>query len=450
MNLYFSLQGAGENDYMCVCPLGFHGLHCEMHAQTCSDNPCKNGATCSDTQDGGYQCKCHPEFQGVNCDVKIDHCRATPCQNGGTCTLISGEEYQCRCPAGFTGRNCEVNVDDCAGNPCSNGGTCFDFVNDYKCYCHAGFVGRNCEQNVNDCLTNPCANGGTCHDSINDFICTCKPGFTGKDCSQEVNECASTPCMHGFCVDKLNDFECKCLPGYSGKHCNVLPDGTVLKFKGSVPDEMESSQVVLIATFSTLIPLLVLIVAVFLWCSKQRRRREQRRADLAAERENELNAVNCINKTKMLDDHMIVNSLDYPKQKCVNTNPNLAVEESFSAKDSVCSYKQMARGSKQLNTDYNSVVGGPSSSARASSSMLVDKLENASCVSAGSSVSRQGIILPTAGTSSPGSRAQYDSGPRYCNLVPPPSVTGLSASASHHGFESASTVSSQASSVCSR
>lgn len=384
-----------------------------MRAATCADSPCKNGASCYSTRNGGYQCRCPADFQGVNCDVKIDHCRATPCQNGGTCSL-DGDSYQCRCPSGFTGRNCEVNIDDCAANPCQNGGTCFDFVNDYQCYCHAGFVGRNCEENVDDCSTNPCANGGTCHDAINDFMCTCRPGFTGKDCSVEVNECADSPCLHGFCMDKLNDFECKCLPGYSGKHCNVLPDGTVLplpaRHNDGADEELSGNQMVLVGTFSTLIPLVVILAVIFLWCTKQRRKREQRRADAEARKENELNAVNCMSKSKMLDDHMIVNPLDYPSKspnKCVNTNPNLADEGLFRAKDSAYSHKM-------------------SPNSNLSSRMLCDKLDNTSVAASSSACS-----------------SAYVDKPRLSNL--PSAGRGYGGECS-----SASTVSSGASSVCSR
>ena len=72
----------------------------------------------------------------------------------------------------------------------------------------------------------------------------------------------------------------------------------------------------------------------------------------------------------MLDDYKIVNALDYPSSnvssgKSINTNPNLADEELFSAKDS--SYAV----SKQLNTSLES---------NRTSLMLCNKLDNASSV----------------------------------------------------------------------
>ena len=343
-----------------------------MRAQTCDDRPCKNGAQCIDNPRGsaGYVCKCPQGFQGVNCDVKVDPCRSSPCTNGATCSVTEdGSDYECRCPIGFSGKNCDNNIDDCEVNPCQNGGTCIDFVADYKCYCRPGYIGTHCEENINDCSGNPCQNGGSCYDSVNDFVCACKPGFTGKDCSVEINECHSSPCMNnGFCVDRENDFECRCLPGYAGKACNILPDGTVMKMNQE--EDMDGSRVALIATFSTVIPILVIIAAIILMCNKHRQRLDQHRANADAKRENELNAVHCASKSKMLDDHMIVNPLDYPKQKCINsTNLNIADEELFSSKDGSV-YKQMVSGgarSKMINTN-----GG---NQRAPVHMLSERLE---------------------------------------------------------------------------
>ena len=289
----------------------------------------------------------------------------TPCLNGGTCLMDSENdyEYQCICPTGFTGSHCESNIDDCAVNPCQNGGTCIDFVSDYKCYCNPGFVGTHCEENVNECSVNPCANGGTCHDSVNDFVCACPPGYSGKDCSIEINECVTNPCMNnGFCVDKLNDFECRCLPNYSGKNCNILPDGTVMPLTGSNSNSNSSDSTTLIAVLVTLFSLIIVLGSLLYLCRKKRQHLEQRRANAEAKRENELNAVSCVNKTKMLDYN---NDLDYPTKK-INGNPNLA-DELYHSKEGA-TYKQVVN--KQLNTQ----------SSRASL-MLLGKLDNESVCS---------------------------------------------------------------------
>jgi hypothetical protein len=257
------------------------------------------------------------------------------------------------------GRNCELNTNDCELNPCRNGGTCFDFINSYKCICPNGYIGKHCEENYDDCKNRPCANGGECADGVNDFTCTCTPGFTGKDCSAEINECDLDPCLNGgFCIDGNNTFSCRCLPRYTGGHCEILPDGTIdpkyYELRGVLPTRLPadpSGNMALVGTFSAIVPLGVLIAAIVVVCLKQRQKLEQRRADFEAQLENELNSVHSINKTKVLDDHMIVNSLDFPPTKPLNTNPNLTNEEAFAAKESA--YNQMGRSksTKQLNTD---------------------------------------------------------------------------------------------------
>ena len=282
--------------------------------------------------------------------------------------------YTCACPPGFEGRNCETVTDLCRQNPCQNDGICFPFINDYKCVCQNGFIGENCEDNYDDCQNAPCANGGVCTDGVNDFKCSCPPGYTGKDCSQEVNECHPNPCLNGgFCKDGNNTFTCICLPKYSGSVCEILPSGKIdPKYyelhQTPTTGDSGSANTAVIAFFSCIVPIGVLVAFIVIYCLKDKRKREQARADFEAQMENELNAVQSINKSKVLDDHMIVNSLDFPRNKI--TNPNIADEELFAAKDSA--FKQMAR-SKQLNTD-------PDRANRAS--LYCDnKLDNSMCSS---------------------------------------------------------------------
>ena len=330
MNFLFFQPGRDE-DYTCQCKAGSYGHHCEFQSDfdVCSTNPCDNGATCTSGMSG----------------------------------------YTCTCPPGFQGRNCEINTNDCEMNPCRNGGTCHDFINSYKCICPLGYIGKHCEENYNDCKNTPCANGGTCRDGVNDFTCMCTPGYTGKDCSLEINECEENPCLNGgFCIDGNNTFNCRCLPRHTGKYCEILPDGSIdpkyYELKGVPTNAGNSGNAALIGTFSALVPLMVIVAAIIILCMKQRRKIEQQRADFEAQLENELNAVNSMNKTKILDDHMIVNSLDYP-QKSINTNPNLAEENNFSAKESQYAQMSRAKSTKQLNTD-----------SVQRSSMYCDKVEN--------------------------------------------------------------------------
>ena len=52
----------------CVCPSTRYGADCEYEYRFCADNPCDNGATCSETDDG-YTCTCAPSFTGGDCEV---------------------------------------------------------------------------------------------------------------------------------------------------------------------------------------------------------------------------------------------------------------------------------------------------------------------------------------------------------------------------------------------
>lgn len=110
-------------------------------------------------------------------------------------------------------------------------------------------------------------------------------------------------------------------------------------------------QILLIATVSTAVPLVAVVSCVTIVVLKRRRRKDQLRADDEARRQNEQNVVHSISKKmdKMgqhLEEHRIVNTLDYPKIKCVNddvygisrTKPiNVDKLGDFDGKESTCS-----------------------------------------------------------------------------------------------------------------
>ncbi|XP_075226740.1 neurogenic locus protein delta [Lycorma delicatula] len=346
--------------YICECPKNWHGTHCETSAQTCGDLPCKNGGTCEDTSHG-YTCQCPPGYAGSDCAHQVDECAPNPCKNGGSCVDKIGG-YECHCPAGFSGNDCEINIDDCVGSPCLNGGRCIDMVDQFRCQCVPGFVGPICQNKVNYCLAKPCANGGTCIDLVNDYRCTCRAGFTSKDCSVDIDECESNPCANGAtCVNRVNGFHCECTPGFSGKSCRDEESSSIGNISRHVAPTADSGltteHVVVIATLSIAVPVLVLVAAVVVICMKQRRKREQQRADDEARMQNEQNAVHS-SVAKRGDTHMIKNTwgpcikdggggggggggtdLCYTKQcaPVVDTTPVYTLQRS--------------RSHKQLNTD---------------------------------------------------------------------------------------------------
>lgn len=285
---------------------------------TCKSSPCKNGATCTDS-DSGYKCECSTGFSGKDCGLQLSECSPNPCVNEGTCTETGDGGFQCSCPIGFTGSKCDINVDDCIENPCQNGGTCVDKLNKFQCQCVPGYTGDLCENRVDICLTKPCANGGTCFRMTNDYKCECPPGFKGKDCSLEVDECLTNPCQHGgTCIHLVHGFECRCTMGFMGRLCEDGASSAAPSARVSSESNLTTEHVVVIATISTFVPLLVLIAVGVIICLKQRRKREKTRADEEARLQNEQNTAHSSfakrGAAMSSDAHMIKNSWG----KCTN------------------------------------------------------------------------------------------------------------------------------------
>ena len=185
------------------------GRHCEIGADLCWNNPCKNGATCS-TLSGTYQCQCMPPYGGTHCDLVMNVCTPNPCLNDGHCVRISDRDlsaYRCDCLLGFTGSRCEkglifitnsflslINgtffclVDGCSSSPCKNGGLCQLSINNcslnacpVECQCPIGISGPFCERIESSCLIQPCLNGGTCQidKQAHRHLCLCSSNTTG-------------------------------------------------------------------------------------------------------------------------------------------------------------------------------------------------------------------------------------------------------------------------------
>ncbi|XP_038056532.1 neurogenic locus notch homolog protein 1-like isoform X2 [Patiria miniata] len=94
----------------CVCSSGWGGDICDQDLRYCSSNqPCRNGGTCLDSEDGNYTCQCVLDFTGITCETAtILHLCEEDCHNNGTCQEMERDVYQCQCSEGFTGTNCQV------------------------------------------------------------------------------------------------------------------------------------------------------------------------------------------------------------------------------------------------------------------------------------------------------------------------------------------------------
>ncbi|XP_078377926.1 uncharacterized protein LOC144661094 isoform X1 [Oculina patagonica] len=244
----------------------------------CTNNPCKNGATCTVTGDDTYSCQCPDEFNGQNCETKIpcppgkktdnaqgrccafpfvyggvtynsctkvahsrlwcsltakysgqwancvDECASSPCKNGASCKTTA-DGYSCQpCPAGWNGINCNEDINECESSPCKNGGECVNQARGYSCKCKDGYTGKQCEEDVNECTGNPCANGATCHNEVGRYTCECPAGFEGTNCETDIDECKNNPCANGgTCVNSPpGSYTCNCAEGYKGDNCQEV------------------------------------------------------------------------------------------------------------------------------------------------------------------------------------------------------------------------------------
>lgn len=74
-----------ENEYRCVCPQGYEGVHCEHKTLTCAEKPCFNEGKCRERDNGhSYTCECPAGYTGLNCEKKMDKCTSLQCANGNT------------------------------------------------------------------------------------------------------------------------------------------------------------------------------------------------------------------------------------------------------------------------------------------------------------------------------------------------------------------------------
>ncbi|XP_065943506.1 uncharacterized protein [Magallana gigas] len=119
---------AYENTASKDCPDGLflraQGI-CKINTDECQNDPCLNGATCTNTP-GSFNCTCDAGWTGIVCDEDINECLDNPCQNGGTCSNSDGS-FTCTCAGGFTGALCnEVLPNIALGKPAEQSSTNLD------------------------------------------------------------------------------------------------------------------------------------------------------------------------------------------------------------------------------------------------------------------------------------------------------------------------------------
>jgi len=172
----------------------------------CSSNPCKNGATCNDDDNGSFVCICANGFKGKLCANRIP-CSSNPCRNGATC-IDDDNDFICQCKPGFKGKLCaNKDTSACSSGPCQNGGICIastdstdstDSTNSFTCQCATGFTGDLCSKKETLCSPNPCQNGGICSISQNIYSCACTNYFSGQNCEKEPHIYTITIKTNGY------------------------------------------------------------------------------------------------------------------------------------------------------------------------------------------------------------------------------------------------------------
>jgi len=246
------------NGFDCTCTAGWVTLGWENGVfqgcedeNDCASNPCKNGATCSESAPGDqkYVCTCAQGWEGETCEEDIDECAAngegdlscgmndnqecvnTNAINADTGSLVGNSQgWFCTCSEYWTWRdavvvpaipaatNICVDYDDCIDVPCKNGATCnnqgMSVANDWKCICAPGWKGENCDVDIDECNYVHTTGGLGCDEN-------------GKNC--KIDPASEVDRMHDCldeaqCINIDGGWECKCYDGYFGNGVDFCAD----------------------------------------------------------------------------------------------------------------------------------------------------------------------------------------------------------------------------------
>ena len=85
------------------------GPQCKVKDNECAPKAgswgpkCQNGGQCMDGV-GRYMCSCPPGFAGEHCEGDVNECLSGPCHAPGSLDCVQlTNDYQCRCRLGYTG-----------------------------------------------------------------------------------------------------------------------------------------------------------------------------------------------------------------------------------------------------------------------------------------------------------------------------------------------------------
>ncbi|XP_071951327.1 sushi, von Willebrand factor type A, EGF and pentraxin domain-containing protein 1-like [Antedon mediterranea] len=224
--------GSCENfrtGYICHCPIGYQGHHCELISSFCDPQSCKNDAQCLDGT-SEFFCICQPGYHGLRCANKTDMCavQQTNCLNGGTCITKDGKAV-CECLPGRSGKTCQYDVNECLKDNGNCDHQCYNDPGSFHCACRDGFALQPDRRTCNDIS----------YCKHEDVVYRVGERWSGENCS----ECS---CVDGRprCVQKTcPDLECSeneqsfhfpgtCCPSCLSEpaRCIILPNKKVWTF----------------------------------------------------------------------------------------------------------------------------------------------------------------------------------------------------------------------------
>ncbi|KAK3791911.1 hypothetical protein RRG08_026813, partial [Elysia crispata] len=133
--------------FSCECSLEYYGTTCQHKRENlCDVIKCQNNGTCVGNSTH-FLCECPDGLSGSHCEVDLNDCSPMPCENGACVDERGG--YQCHCEPGYYGDTCSNQRLGCSLNPCKHGGYCEDLTSDpkkfqFKCHCLPGWSGKDC------------------------------------------------------------------------------------------------------------------------------------------------------------------------------------------------------------------------------------------------------------------------------------------------------------------
>ncbi|KAH9496286.1 hypothetical protein Btru_018010 [Bulinus truncatus] len=193
----------------CVCLSGWTSNDCSMNVNECTQSPCLNYTTCTDTI-GSYQCRCQDGLQmnpvSGQCEVPLNStCTQRNCSHLCVRVHENGQDIeQCRCPVGskLEGGTCRVcsNLtygEDCQWEcDCVEGHTASCDPTSGQCSCLSGWRSSNCSLDIDECSTGLvyCGLHSDCINTPGSYVC---------QCSEYYEKNANGTCVYTGCVKTL-------------------------------------------------------------------------------------------------------------------------------------------------------------------------------------------------------------------------------------------------------